>query len=123
MVKRIQTAFLALVLLVALSGCIPALMGGRATLTPEQRYAEAVVTFNSIYETYLDEYDKATPEVQAKWKEEIDPRMADASLALRTWGTALRDGLSLEVKEQSFIHLKNIAWKMLFDSGVVKVGG
>ena len=122
MKRRIQTAFLALVMLVALSACSLLPFGG-AQLTPEQRYAEAVVTFKAIYESYLDEYDLATPEIQAEWKAKIDPRMADASLALRTWGTALRDGLSLEVKEQLFIHLKNIAWKILFDSGVVKVGG
>ena len=121
MKRRIQTAFLALVMLMVFSACSLLPFRG-AQLTPEQRYAEAVVTFNAIYETYLDEYDLATPEVQAKWKKDIDPKMADASLALRTWGSALRDGLSLEVKEQLFIHLKNIAWKLLFDSGVVKVG-
>lgn len=122
MKRRIQTAFLALVLMVVFSACSLLPFKG-AQLTPEQRYAEAVVTFNSIYETYLDEYDLATPEIQAKWKANIDPKMAEASLALRTWGDAVRDGLSPEVKEQLFIHLKNIAWKMLFDSGVVGVEG
>ena len=122
--RKLQTTFLTLILVLVFSSCsmFPGL-AGRATLTPEQRYAEAVVTFNSIYETYLDEYDLATSEVQAKWKERIDPLMADASTALRTWGAALRQGLSPNVKEELFIHLKNVAWSALFDYGIVKVGG
>ena len=121
--RKLQATFLILFMAIVLSGCFQALLRNRASLTPEQRYAEAVVTFNSIYETYLDEYDLATPEVKAKWKEKIDPLMADASNALRVWGAALRQGLSPNVKEELFIHLKNVAWSALFDYGIVKVGG
>lgn len=120
--RRLQLTVLAIVSLLVLSSCIFGLTN-RVALSPEQRYAEAVVAFNAIYETYLDEYDAAKPETQAEWKKRIDPLMADASNALRAWGLALRQGLSPSVKEELFLALKNAAWKALFDYGIVEVGG
>lgn len=68
-------AFFALLLLVA---C--------ATL-PEP-YLTARLEFNSAVQRYLIYYDAATPELKAKWKAEIDPKILAAETALDAWGLA-----------------------------------
>jgi len=83
--SRLLTAFLALALL--FSGC--ALI--RST-DGRKAYAVARTTFNSLCDSYLKAYDEASPEVQAKWKKEIDPQIRRASLALDIWKLSIDTG-------------------------------
>ena len=52
-------------------------------------YAVAVTTYVDMAEVYADAYDAAPSNVQAKWKEQVTPRVLQASAALRIWRDAL----------------------------------
>ena len=105
-------------LALAFASC--AMFSGR-TLTPKQEYIEALTLFNSVYRTYLDQYDLASPTVQAQWKAKIDPVMKKASRALNVWRMALVQGEDATVSEWEFRNLKNEALALLFEYGILKI--
>ncbi len=53
--------------------------------TPKQKQVLALDTFNGLYEQYLDEYDRQPEAIQAKWRDDIDPYWAEASLAIDSY--------------------------------------
>jgi len=101
-----------------MTGCAP--LTGRV-LTPDQKYVEALTLFNSVYRTYLDEYDLASPATQAEWKAKIDPAMARASKALDLWGKALKGEGSPVTTERAFRLVKDEALSLLFEYGILRV--
>ena len=94
---------------------------GETSLTPEQQYIEARALFNSVYKSYLDTYDTMPPSVQEEWKEKIDPRMKDASDALKAWGKALNEGIDPTTKASLFKILKDKAFALLFEYEILKI--
>ena len=58
-------------------------------LPPEQQYLKARTAFNNLVEGYLIKYRTADVATQQKWKEEVDPQIKKAKLALDAWGLAL----------------------------------
>ena len=128
--RRVNVVMMLLFLVVAgifaLTSCstLSGIIGGSdSQLTPEQRYIEARVLFNSVYKTYLDTYDTMPGTVQAKWKERIDPRMKDASAALGAWKVVLA-GEEIgdpATKEAAYRFLKNKALALLFEYEILKI--
>ena len=109
---------LAVALVLCFAACAP--LTGRV-LTPDQKYVEALTLFNSVYRTYLDEYDLASPATQAEWKAKIDPAMARASKALDLWGKALKGEGSPVTTERAFRLVKDEALSLLFEYGILRV--
>ena len=70
-------------------GCASLGIGGDSQQEIRKAYAMAVVTYVDMAEVYADAYDTAAPEVQAKWKATVTPRVLQASEALSIWGQAL----------------------------------
>jgi len=96
--KRLGIVLAAAILLV---GC------GLGNLTPKQQYLTARIEFNTVQKQYLDYYDNATIEQQAKWKESIDPYFAKAESALDVWGLAVKDGVATGEHLSNYMSLKN----------------
>ena len=87
--------------------------------TPTQKRLMTVSTFNSIYKQYLDEYDKQPVTIQEKWKVEIDPYFAEASLAMDAY-LAITDPTSTDAVKQLAIYkaAKDQAIRLLFTYGI-----
>ena len=96
--KRLGLILAAAILLV---GC------GVANLTPKQQYLTARLEFNTIQKQYLDYYDKAAAEQQAKWKKDVDPYFAKVESALDIWGLAVKDGVATGEHFSNYMSLKN----------------
>ena len=116
--KRALLSIALIGLVFALVSC--AMFSGRM-LTPKQEYVEALTLFNSVYKTYLDQYDLASPPVQAEWKAKIDPAMSKASRALDAWRMVLVQGGDPAVSEWEFRNMKNEALALLFEYGILRV--
>lgn len=101
-------------------GALQQLTGG-TELTPKQQYIEARALFNSVYESYLDTYDTMPTSVQEEWKEKIDPKMKDASDALKAWGKALNEGIDPSTKASLYKALKNEVFALLFKYEILKI--
>lgn len=87
--------------------------------TPKQKQLMTIETFNSMYKQYLDEYDKQTPEVQAKLKANVDPLWATASDAIKVYAK-IKDPTSITAVEKSNIYTTalNDALKLLITYGI-----
>jgi hypothetical protein len=72
-------------------------------------YDQTLVKWNDAMDSYRYQFERQTPEVQAKWTEEINPILLQASTALNTWGEAQND----YGKEQAFIALERQAFDLL----------
>ena len=93
----------------------------QAQNTMEQRYLSSLKFFNQNVQMYLDAYDKATPEVQKKWKTNIDPIIEKASTTLDLWGTAIGTDTA-ETKEQAWNIMKDQFIRMLISFEIIKIG-
>ena len=67
--------------------------------TPEDAHKMALMDYSDALQWYTRQariyeihYQAATPEIQAKWKAEIDPVFYDAKDALDVWGRAVKSG-------------------------------
>lgn len=89
-------------------------------LTPAARYYDALKTFNSNVETYLQVYDLSNAETKAKWKATIDPVIKTADSALKSWKAQLNapDALS---KEEAWKEARKQMIQMLITSGIIKI--
>ena len=85
------------------------LVHGCATPPGISKYDQALVKWNDAMDAYRYQFDRQTPEVQAKWTEEINPVLLEASNALNLWGAAQND----YAKEQSFVALERQAFELL----------
>jgi len=87
--------------------------------TPTQNRLMAADTFNSIYKQYLDSYDRQPVTIQQKWKVEIDPYFAEASLAMGAY-MAITDPLNSDAQKQLAIYeaSKDHAIRLLFTYGI-----
>jgi len=87
--------------------------------TPVQRRLEVADTFNSIYEQYLDAYDRQSVTIQQKWKVEIDPLFAEASAAMGAY-LAVTDPSSSEADRHLAFYTaaKDQAVRLLLTYGI-----
>ena len=86
-------------------------------IPPEQKYLNARVSFNNLVEGYLVKYRTADLATQQKWKEEVDPQIKNAKLALDAWGIALKLGdpdIVIE-NEEIFLMFKGKLIDLLID--------
>jgi hypothetical protein len=83
--------------------------GGCATPPGISHYDQTLAKWNDAMDSYRYQFERQTPEVQAKWTEEINPILLQASTALNTWGEAQND----YGKEQAFITLQRQAFDLL----------
>ena len=83
--------------------------------TPIQNRLMASDTFNSIYEQYLNAYDRQSGTTQQKWKVDIDPLFAEASAAMGAY-MAITDPSSSDATKQLEIYkaAKDQAVRLLF---------
>lgn len=109
------------VLLVALMGCatVNAIIEQRE-LTPAARYYDALKTFNSNVETYLQVYDLSDAATKAKWKASIDPIIKMASAALNTWKLQL-DSPNAVTAESDWKEARKQMINILITSGIIKI--
>ena len=89
-------------------------------LTPAARYYDALKTFNSNVETYLQVYDLSDADTKAKWKATVDPAIKIASSALDTWKGQLNTPNAMTA-EASWIEARKEAIRLLIESGIIKV--
>ena len=87
--------------------------------TPIQNRLMASDTFNSIYEQYLNAYDRQSGTTQQKWKVDIDPLFAEASAAMGAY-MAITDPSSSDATKQLEIYkaAKDQAVRLLFTYGI-----
>jgi len=89
-------------------------------LTPAARYYDALKTFNSNLETYLQVYDLSNAETKAKWKATIDPVIKTADFALNSWKAQLNAPSMLD-KEEAWKEAKKQMINALITSGIIKI--
>lgn len=86
-------------------------------VSPEHSYLKALKHFNNTVEIYLDNYDIQSPEIQAKWKEQIDPLITSTDQALDVWGTMINDSQAQIDYQKTFGTLI----QALLDIGIVEI--
>lgn len=100
--------------ILAFSGCV-LFQGAEIPETPEGKYLAARIEFNSVLTRYLDFYDKADAEVQAKCYRDVDPLFDWGHAALSAWSLGLRVGTPTAEYEAEVLKLKNEILVLLFD--------
>lgn len=120
--RKTDKLFVAIVIAVIIgAGCATFnAMLSKTELTPAARYYDALKTFNSNVETYLQVYDISTPATQVKWKADIDPLIKAADNALKSWKTQLNAPDAL-TKEEAWKEARRQMITMLVTSGIIKV--
>lgn len=117
--KPILLSMLA-ILVILISAC-----GTMNNISPEVRpfavYQKSLEVFNNNLRTYLDTRMLMTPEVQAKWKVEIEPTIDQASNALDAWGLVLAQGLDDAVAKADYNRLFTQMLALLMKYNVVEV--
>ena len=113
--KRTLSFVVVLLFVFTLSSC--AMFGD---IPPEQQYLKARTAFNNLVEGYLVKYRTADIATQQKWKEEVDPQIEKAKLALDAWGFALTiaDPDKVLEKEKLFNMVKGKLLDLLIDQFV-----
>ena len=106
-----KTRLLIVLLAIALISC--------ATTSSKRLYLQTKLEFNQHVTTYLKEFEKVPPEVQKKWREEIDPQIALTDSVLNTWYTAIQLGSDSPEQLQDALDAKNA----LIDLIIKKTGG
>ena len=100
-----------------LSGC--ALFEGLTIPeTPEGKYLAGRQAFNKAVASYEAHYDLAEPEVQARWKEKIDPIVLTGFAALDGWALAIEEGELTEEWEAKLLAVKDRLIDLLFAEGI-----
>ena len=107
--------------IIALAGCATfnALIT-KQELTPPARYYDALKTFNSNVETYLQVYDLSNAETKTRWKASIDPVIKTADSALKSWKAQLNSPDALS-KEEAWKEARKQMINMLITSGIIKI--
>lgn len=98
MQRRQFKVLINLILILALVvGCTALLK--KEPATPEEAHKMALLDYDAALQWYTKQariyeihYQAADPELQAKWKTEIDPIFFDAKDALDIWGKAVKGG-------------------------------
>lgn len=105
--KRLLTFMFIAALLVSCAG------------TPTQNRLMLSDSFNSIYEQYLDAYDRQSGTIQQKWMVEIDPLFAEASAAMGAY-MRITDPLSTDAQKQLALYTaaKDQAVRVLLTYGI-----
>lgn len=96
---------------VSLSGC------GTWNISPEHTYLKTLRHFNNTIETYEQHYQMQTPEIQIKWKKQIDPLVKVASTALNDWGIAISNPQA----ELNYRTALGELIQALFDIGIIEI--
>jgi hypothetical protein len=109
-VKKLAAIFVVVALL--LTGCAMF-----QAATPQDRYDEALASWNSIVKEYRAQYMLQTPEVKMRWDAMFARPLYEAGLALGAWNGALDDA----TKEQAFFFLKDQAVRLLFEYQVLEI--
>lgn len=86
-------------------------------VSPEHTYLKALRHFNNTVEIYEENYQLQTPEIQAKWKEQIDPLVKITNTSLNAWGIAINNSQA-EINYRGA--LANLI-QGLFSIGIVEV--
>jgi hypothetical protein len=97
--------------------CVMALAIGCAT-TMKGKYAQSLAGWNDMMDAYRYQHGLQTPEVQAKWDQEIAPHLLEASMALDKWGLAQTD----QLKADAYIALQRQAFALLLRYGIQPEG-
>ena len=86
----------------------------------KQTYAVALTTYADTVHEYNTAYAIQSPEVQAKWKATIAPKIHDGYKALTVWGKAIGTGSEEMAKGQydaAFVQVISL----LVDVGIIEV--
>ena len=110
-IKKLAAIWLVVALL--LTGC--AMFGANAT--PQDRYDEALASWNSIMREFRMQYAMQSPQVQDQWDKIFAIPLYEAGVALGAWGNMIDDF----TKEQAFITLKNHAIRLLFQYNIIEI--
>jgi hypothetical protein len=97
----------------AIQGCTATVGVMNPKFDAKRTYLASRLEFNAVWKQYLDYYDRAPKEHQAKWKAEIDPWFNKGKTALDAWGLAVNQGADPAAKMQTFINIKNELIDML----------
>lgn len=110
-----------LILLAFIVGCatINAIIE-KKELTPPAKYYDALKTFNSNVERYLEVFKLSDAATQAKWKAQIDPLIKIASTALDSWKAALNSPTAAG-KEEAWNKAKTNFISILLSSGIITI--
>jgi len=109
-VKKLATILLVVVFL--LTGC--AMFQPQ---TNQDRYDEALASWNSIVKEYRMQYAMQTPATKGKWDKTFTIPLYEAGTALGIWYDTIDD----YTKEQAFFILKNQAVRLLFQYNIIEI--
>ena len=112
-VKKLATLLVVIALLV--TGC--AML--RADATPQDRYDEALASWNSVVKEYRLQYAMQTPEKQLEWDRLFAIPLYRAGASLGMWS----DVLDSSLREQAFFSLKDQAVRLLFQYKIIEIKG
>ena len=106
-----KTRLLIVMLAIALISC--------AGVSNKKLFLQTKLEFNQHVTTYLKEFDAAPPEIQQKWREEIDPQITLTSSILDAWNASIQLGVEKPGQMQDALDAKNA----LIDLIVKRTGG
>lgn len=89
-----------------------------AGMTALQKHTVAMGTHNRIVGDYLLLYDRQTPEIQAKWKADIDPIVRQFDDAMTVWDNSFTNQDDPEAKRQLYLAIKSQLFSLFFKYGV-----
>jgi hypothetical protein len=110
-VKKLAALLLVVTLMV--TGC--AML--RADATPQDRYDEALASWNSVMKEYRLQYAMQTPATQGRWDKIFAIPLYEAGTALGAWSGTLED----VTKEKAFFFLKDQAVRLLLQYQVIEI--
>jgi len=99
---------------ITLSSCYTMSTG----LTEEQAYLAASREFTLSLSKYNDWYDMQSPEVQAKWKEELDPLFLTGNAVLNSWKMKIKAGEVGTMEEQELLRIKSEILHKMYEAGI-----
>lgn len=86
----------------------------------KKAYAAARKEFALTLQKYNQYYDRASPEQQAEWKENIDPWFKKVDTALDAWKLAIDNNWDPAAQEQKYLDMKSDLLLLLVDVFGVK---
>ena len=116
MKTKISVLVIGLLLLVA---CAPQL--SELPPSPEKTYAQALTAYNDAVYAYITALALQTPEVKAQWKQDINPMLDAADVALDAWWAVV--GTDQEDDAQfNYLKIWRELFPLLFQLGIIEVG-
>lgn len=116
--KRNFRIFIALFVIVFLTGCAGWQLGGpedSVALKQDKAYMAAVKEFALTLQDYNRHYALADAETKAEWKAKYTPLFHEANTALGDWKTALDNNWDSLATEQVYLSLKARLLVLLLD--------